>query len=371
MRMRTQGGFTVIELLVSMALLTGLGALLLQLVRGSFDLYEKGDQRGELYATAVPVLQLLEDDLTAIHGGPEGRLLLIAQTGPGGSEGLLLRLLRTAPGGERHHPVLRPAGTRPDANASYTGSDPGPKDRGQLAPPSGLVEVAYALLQEERDPQGVLTLYRGTRAPALEGDTFFKEDVDGLDTAWVRKNLAPVSTGILGLWILCEAQSTEDWGEEDVMEGKGASHLAFRNWDSTRGMLDREQFPLAVGPASRDDPRDDVFPRRVRVIMQVARGLKPEAVLRRSLIPESQALDLNTTKLFPPTDDGNLYAKVGGEFMRIERHEGSSAVVTRHRRGTSSKATVHRAGTQVFLGRTFRKTLRIPASRSYWTEGNL
>ena len=55
-------GFTMVELLVALTLLSAIGALLLQLVRGSFVLYRDGDRRGDLYSTAIPVLEMLEDD---------------------------------------------------------------------------------------------------------------------------------------------------------------------------------------------------------------------------------------------------------------------------------------------------------------------
>ena len=149
--LRARRGFTLVELLVAIALLATLGTFLVQLVRGCFRMYSEGDRRGDLYHTALHVLEMLEDDLLAIHPGPEGRLLLQTDAFEGrrgAGDGFFLRLVRTAPGGEQAHPHLRHAGTAPGAKESWDGGAPPIEDRATLAPPTGLVEVVYALVQE-------------------------------------------------------------------------------------------------------------------------------------------------------------------------------------------------------------------------------
>ena len=59
------GGFTILELLIAMALLSALGVFLVSLVKNSFDMYTEGDRRADLYQTGIHVLSQLEDDLKA------------------------------------------------------------------------------------------------------------------------------------------------------------------------------------------------------------------------------------------------------------------------------------------------------------------
>ncbi|NRA97195.1 MAG: type II secretion system protein [Planctomycetes bacterium] len=359
-------GFTMVELLVALTLLSAIGALLLQLVRGSFMLYRDGDQRGDLYSTAIPVLEMLEDDLRAVDPGPDGRLLVLPSVFGNAGEGIFIRLVRSMPGGEQQHGVLRRAGTSVGAGGTYSGRDPGLEERSQIAPPSGLIEVAYALVQEPEDPVGVLTLYRGERAPAHGSGSFFASP--GSDEGWVRKNLQPVATGILGLWLLCQGQETEDWQEEIVLEGAGGQGASLMTWDSTRGMLSSEKFPLARGGASLADPRDDVYPRALRIVLHVARGQRPEATLRRVLRADRKTIDVNTTEQFPGEENVvDRYVKVGSEWMLVGQHQNGEAVVERRCRRSGSRKTVHRIGEPVFVGRVFRKTLALPAARSWWS----
>ncbi|MAG57294.1 MAG: hypothetical protein CMJ83_13455 [Planctomycetes bacterium] len=368
-RSRCAGGFTLIELIAAMALLSALGALLMKLVAGSFDLYEQGDARGDLYATAVPVIEMLEDDLLAVDSGPDGRLLLVTDAfggSKGRGDGFFLRLIRTMPGGEQQHGVLRKAGSSASPEGVYAGEDPGPADRKTIAPPSGLMEVCWALVQDPRDPAGVLSLYRGTRAPVFAGGSFFADGVTE-DVAWVRKSLKPMATGILGLWMMCESQQTEDWGELDILEGRRDGSGATLEWDSTRGLLDKDRFPLSVGPGSVADSRDDVYPRRVRIVIHVARGARPDAKLRRNVLADNTRMSVNSTAGFSALDEP-AYIKVGDEWMKVLDYDGSEITIGRRRRGTDAVKAPHRVGDGVYIGRVFKKTLRLPAWRSYWRE---
>ena len=361
------GGFTMVELLVTLAILTSIGGLLLQLVRGSFTLYRDGDQRGDLYATATPVLEMVEEDLRAVDPGPDGRLLLLPDAFGKSGSGFLLRLVRSMPGGEQQHRVLRRAGTAPGASGSYNGEDPGLKSRREIAPPSGLLEVAYALIHEQDDPPSLFTLFRGERAPAHGPGSFFGADGDAMDEGWVRANLRPVATGILGFWILCQSQKTEDWAEEIVIDGRGGDADGLMTWDSTRGLLSSDQFALARGRRSVADPRDDIYPRAVRLVLHVARGGRSDATLRRVVREDHNRIEVNTTDNFPKPHTEDRFIKIGVEWMNVTEHESGEARVQRRRRRSGTRTGIHRAGEPVWVGRAFRKTLTLPAARSWWS----
>ncbi|MSR74902.1 MAG: type II secretion system protein [Planctomycetes bacterium] len=365
---QNRAGFTVLELLVAMGLLAALGAFVMQLVGSSFDMYRRGDKRGDLYANAQHILEVLEADLVAVHPGPDGRFLLEAEALKGAGGGFLLRIVRSIPHGESEHPVLRKAGTRTGGTARFDGSDPGPGVREDIAPPSGLMEVAWALLPDAIDEAhpGILTLYRGVSAPAFAAGGLFDPAQEGnRDEAWVRAQLKPVATDILGLWLLCMGQNSASWEEQLVIEGRGTAQTALLHWDSTRGIMPPSVFPLARA-GSLTVPEDDIYPRAVRLVLQVARRDRPDAWLRSTMREDQQVAALSTTRDLPDEDEPDQCIKLGTEWMELgSRSSGDVAVRRAVRR---SRAGSLGPGTAVYSGRTFRKTVAIPGRRSFWVE---
>lgn len=354
-----RAGMTLVELLVSMALLASLAGLIVQLLRNSFELYASGERRGEYAANAIVVLDRLEDDLRNAVTGPEGRFVLEQR---GGGAALVLRFVRTPPQGETRHRALRAAGTRAQAAGVYVGRDPGLDERAGLAAPANLMEVCYALVQDPDVETGLLTLYRGERAPALvPGATFFEVDGDEPDAAWARARLTPIASGILDLKLLCRAPGVDDWDEEAALEGRGDVAATLGAWDSTRGLLAKDRFAFAVGEASVGDVRDDVYPSHVRALLVMGRIGRPDARLTRRLPPGEKDVTLDRAERLPRTTDEDRAVKIAGEWVEVTSNESWGATVRRGARRTSSPG-VHEAGTPVFAGKTFRKTFELPAS---------
>ena len=175
-----------------------------------------------------------------------------------------------------------------------------------------------------------------------------------------------MASDILGLWLLCFGQESEDWGEMEVLDGKGGDGLSSLVWDSTRGILPRGVFPLAVSPESALDPRDDIFPRRVRILLQVGRAGSPETRIRRSLSSGVEVIEVSSTEDLPPPDEPDAFIKLGDEWLEITGMDGSAARVRRGRRHTGGAAGRYAPGTPVYAGALFRKTLALPAHRSYF-----
>ncbi len=371
-------GFTVLELLVAIALLGSLGVFLAQLVRNSFALYRQGERRGEIYLEAVPILEDLERDILDLHGGASGRFLVDTDTLGGQSargDGFFMRIVRGIPDGEQGHGVLRRAGTSINAGEAFVGADPGAERRSSIAPPSGLLEVAWVLLpddQDQGDREGLLTLYRGVRAPALGQGGFFDPSLEGSrDANWVRQNLVPVASNILGIWVLSFAQTSEDWLEDAAIDGSTAAGTSLLRFDSTRGILGKERFALAVGPGSLNDARDDIFPRSIRVVLQLARGSRPETRLRRSASPDDNLLRVIASDEIPePTEGVPLYAKVGHEWVEIVGKDGGDLRVRRRVRRSGNAHESLPVGTPVFVGKVFRKTMSMSQKRSHFLENS-
>ncbi len=371
-------GFTVLELLVAIALLGSLGVFLAQLVRNSFALYRQGERRGEIYLEAVPILEDLERDILDLHGGASGRFLVDTDTLGGQSargDGFFMRIVRGIPDGEQGHGVLRRAGTSINAGEAFIGADPGAERRTSIAPPSGLLEVAWVLLpddQDQGDREGLLTLYRGVRAPALGQGGFFDPSLEGSrDANWVRQNLVPVASNILGLWVLSFAQTSEDWLEDAAIDGSTAAGTSLLRFDSTRGILAKDRFALAVGPGSLTDARDDIFPRSIRVVLQLARGSRPETRLRRSASPDDNLLRVTASDEIPePTEGVPLYAKVGHEWVEIVGKDGGDLRVRRRVRRSGNAHESLPVGSPVFVGKVFRKTMSMSQKRSHFLENS-
>jgi hypothetical protein len=356
---------TLLELLVAMALLAALGGFIVQLMRNAFDLYSAGERRGEYGVNATVILALLSDDLSNVAHGPDGRFMLerrrlaeTAQPQP------FLRFVRTVPAGDLEHRVLRLAGTKSKPTEVWTGAEPAPESRDTIRPASGLMEVCYTLLQEPRDDPGVLTLYRGVRAPVLEPGGFFDSGGESevtFDAAWVRKNLRPVASGILGLEILCWAPQTRDWDTAGGRDAKPDS--ALRTWDSSRGILDPSIFPLAVGPASATDIRDDLYPRRVRIGLTLVRPGRPDARLARRLGPADETLAVDSAERLPRENDLDQDVNIAGESVTIVKPEPGSYRIARSAKSGSAAGVIHAVGDAVYVGKRFDQTINLPDPR--------
>jgi len=356
-------GMTLMELLVSMTLLAALGALIVQLMRNSFDLYSAGERRGEYAVDALAVLDRFDDDLRDATTTREGRFVLEQRGGDGVTAPVfLLRMTRTPPGGEMGHSVLRRAGTRPEPVGIYRGGDPGPESRPVVGPPANLMEVAYALLQDPHVDAGILTLYRGERAPAYQpGASFFDAEAAVHDPKWIRDHMTPVAAGVLGLKLLCRGPETDDWDEVTALEGRGAADGALVAWDSTRGLLGGDAFRYAIGPESVDEPRDDLFPSHVRAVLTMGRAGVPDATTGKRLAAGQKDLTVNRPERLPLATDEDRLVKIGSEWLEIEATESWGARVLRGRRRSDLTAQ-HDVGAPVWVGKTFRKTYELPAS---------
>ena len=72
--------------------------------------------------------------------------------------------------------------------------------------------------------------------------------------------------------------------------------------------------------------------------------------------------------------DGPGYVRIDREWIRYEKVEKGRLVLESSYMGRGArwtKAVSHRKGTAVRVGRTFRMTVRIAASRDHWDDGIL
>lgn len=409
---RRVAGLTLIELLVAMTIFSVLGLYLFTLMRDSLAIYRSSRGSGELYDKLDQALLPLEEDLACVYvGDPAGpgyksRFLLThdrpyvppvnasgaAQKGqdraPGDPRSFLLRFVRTFPGGELNSTVGRFAGTYGEGKAYIDGvrdldesraeriiAGKTPESDEQQTPalraPGGLMEVMYFLETTAADEPGTYTLFRAVRSPVGGRDSFFSQaTIEKMSPEWIDVYAQPVASGVAFFGMVCWGQNTKEWETERVLSG--ASLVAGRDnefselwWDSTRGLY--SQFGLRRSKASAGNFVDDVFPSRAQFVMTFLEdgGDGAEARLIGDLPAANRNVRISNPGLFEEFEAGGpSFLRIGDEWMRVTNVSGRDLRVVRASRETLTAK--HSADAPVRVGRTFKKTIEIPANRTYF-----
>jgi len=415
-------GVTLVELMVAMSIFSVLGLFLFTLTKGSLDIYQSVRSSGEFHSNMDQVLLTLEDDLICTWSGDgeaggapawfflthdrqfvvdEGEVLGEAAAAAnvfssGDPRSLLLCFTRTFPGGELNNTASRFAGTYTDGQVYMNGfgdvaksraaklrrvvlpSDDDEEDPIQayqniqppgLLPPGGLQEVAYFLQGQKGEIPGLMTLYRATRSPVGGAGSLGAPTASAqFSNSWIQQNASPITSGIIWFGLVCWSQHTRSWEEEKVLDGQGLgrdgpTEWAELWWDSTRAR--HGAFGLHRGASSANNPEDDVFPRRVRLVVTLARdGDAADARLAGRINASTRLVRITNVEALDPDDVRSRYLRIGNEWMEVLSVSGSELTVARGVR--SSGAVRHENGEPVLIGRTFVHDIEIPASRAYF-----
>lgn len=411
-QIRRAGGLTLIELLVAMTIFSVLGLYLFTLMRDSLAIYRGSRGSGELYDKLDQSLLPLEDDLSCVYvGDPEGpgykaRFLLThdrpyvppegasgaatkaQDRAPGDPRSFLLRFVRTFPGGELNSTVGRFAGTYGEGKEYIDGVDDlaqsrareivagkQSEDSGQKPPglraPGGLMEVMYFLETTVTDEPGTYTLFRAIRSPVGGPGSFFNTaTIQRMSPEWVDIYAQPVASGIAFFGMVCWGQNTVEWETDRVLSGASiqagnGNQMSELWWDSTRGL--HSQFGLHRGAGSGQRWEDDVFPSRAQFVMTFLEegSAGPEATLLQPVPTAHRNVRISNPSLFEELEAGGpRFLRVDDEWMEVTDVSGRDLRVRRAVRETSSAS--HAGGAAVRVGRTFVKTIEIPANRTYF-----
>jgi len=183
-----------------------------------------------------------------------------------------------------------------------------------------------------------------------------------LDPEFVLANTRVVASGLLHFGVECWSQRTASWANAS---GQGSES----SWDSARaGLLvpvgeGAPGFALDIGPESLVDPRDDVWPRWLRVTLVVSRGrdVPPEAYLAQPLLQNDQHLVVTRADELPGTGESE-WLKVDTEWVRFGDIAGENVGgLRRGGRGTTAKD--HARGAAVRVGREVVLHLPLGAGR--------
>jgi prepilin-type N-terminal cleavage/methylation domain-containing protein len=370
--------FTLVELLVVMALLVAFGALLLRFVAGALELWRRSETTRELGEKATAVFEMLGRDLRAIHPvrvheSPEpNRARFLAEFATLDRNGdrlpetvtRRLRLLRALDPAEEAAALASGPG-RPPTKVAAEGEMRAPPDRAG----DGFAEVAWATAPDAAaaDP-AVLSLYRGARPASLDPKgSFFRDGFFGAPRTFVD-DLHEVIGGVLEFAPLFPRSGTQGW-REIVPDRPGPAAVA--SWDSTRGRaLDPgvhpgNRFPLEKGEVSAANPRDDVVPARVLVTLVLERqgpGRRMSKLVR-AVGPADLALEIDDPRGLPRVFP--FLAKIEGEWVEVTRVSGRAVTLGR-RAARDTVPTPHAAGALLHTGETFRTEYALPAAREDW-----
>lgn len=365
---RDEQGFTLLELVVAMGLLTGFLLMLVRLLGTGVGLFEEGERGQELLDRAQAATRAARDSLRdtcgpRLVGRPDGEpdARLLVYTTPFGAGGARMQVLRSTVRlpAAREEQLLYEAFV---AIAKAQGADDRESEeiaRERLAtwPRSGRGEML--LLPWPADSEGVFWELRRSERPAepllMPSDELAlvelaaPEDL-ALDPQRVLATTRVLATGLLHFEIRLWSQRTRSW---DVVGSSGAEVT----WDSARaGLLTGEKqtpedFGLDIGPWSLRDPRDDVWPRWVRLTVVVARSqtATPESYLAQPVAANETSIRVTRPEELPDPLE-NPFVKIGPEWVRFSGVTGSSLTgVRRGQRGTTARQ--HDAGTPVRAGR--------------------
>ncbi|MHC5012260.1 MAG: PilW family protein [Planctomycetota bacterium] len=399
-------GFTLLELLLAMAIFTFLGAMVIFLMRRGLDVFSTGTAGADLQDRELMVLPRIVRDLENIaipHSldkpapppTEEERMAGVTYTPPPPvwvrvrSTWVKLRDVPEGPlkdvpcfyvafvtsiGTARGDPLLRAAGDTAGGEAkAFT---PAELDKLQedavFAATGGLMEICYIAIPEDPLTPSILTLYRGFRAPIGGAESLLlPENLDSV--AEVRKRCRVFARGLLHFGITWRRVFARDWVPTIGQVGESDPYVGSL-WDSTRAV--DKAFPLHVGPDSVGDPSDDVFPRWARVELTLTAPTvvgygTGDTVLVESVADDQTTLRIQDLSALAGIGPKDRWLKIGHEWMSYATHRldfsDRSVRVVRHGRGT--KATAHSAGAEIYIGLESRQDVRLPVFLDRFAEG--
>ncbi len=362
-------GFTLLELVVVMGILSGFLLMLVQILGSGVSIFQEGERGQNMADRRAVASRAVAIAIDAMIGPTLGRyesqepdLRLRLDWAPlgldpaAGDQTSRIQVLRASVALSENQEA---AILREELQASAEDIASGAGEEAVLEKLSQLVEQFPRVGRGEMllfpwplSSDGVfMELRRALFLPDDELNELALRDLGSEELP--MEDLLPLTDivvdSLLHFEVLCWSQRSRSWENEP---GSGGPEYV---WDSARAgdllvsEAPRERFSLDLGPESRLDPRDDVFPRWVRIIM-VLDDPKAQAsgtVLIEPLSPTSDTALLDRAENIDAGGAGMV--KIGPEWVAYREIRGRRLIgMERGQRGTT--AVDHALGSRVRRG---------------------
>ncbi|MHC5065872.1 MAG: type II secretion system protein [Planctomycetota bacterium] len=362
-------GFTLLELVVVMGILSGFLLMLVQMLGSGVSIFQEGERGLNLADRRAAATRALVSSIDAMIGPPLG------QYDPQEPD-LRMRLdwaplgLDPAAGMDRTSvQVLRASVSLTEAQEFKLLRELLLVEAEEIAGGAGELAVEEKLSElVDRSPRvgrgemllfpwpveidGVfLELRRALFMPDDELELMSLVDFGGEDLP--AEVLLPMTEvlidGLLHFEILCWSQRSRNWESEPDAGGPEFVWDSARAGELMESELLRERFSLDLGPDSLLDPRDDVFPRWVRILMVLGDPQDEAAgtVLIEALSPTGDQAEIDRAENL--SGEGPGMVKIGAEWVGYREIRGRRLLgLQRGMRGT--QPLDHSLGSRVRSG---------------------
>jgi prepilin-type N-terminal cleavage/methylation domain-containing protein len=359
---RRRRGFTLIELMVAIAILLALGLMVIAFLRNALDMTRTATARGDVYETAQTTLRLLERDLSQVLGPPPhaagllSDLSFVVMTDPHGRQ--MLAFTR-AWGEERTSPAGYDAG-RAHAAQGWGADFTGRNVQAAMRASGGALEVVYVM-----EPLATATrLYRAAASPPRVGGLIDSMIAWCLDFQGAADDLVPLAALIeLNL----DGQSLWEQFELVADNVLGLGIECWDDWEGTTTWHSSREGPVTEWSISRrmdERPSSYALPRALALtlLLNARDPMRVESFLSSEASERENALFLDDARRFPDVVGGSAIVRVNSELIaygsRFGRTLGGCA------RGVlGTRARSHAAGSIVTGGEAFRRVIQLPVTR--------
>lgn len=347
-------GFTLIELMVAIAILLVLGTLIMTFLRNAIAISRTGIARGHQYETAQVVLRMAVEDFSQVEPAPprvDGDSSAMAFSVRQDCWGRQVIMFTRAFGEELTTKGGYDAG-RGSPQAGYSSPYTGRNVNDYWMPTGGNVEVVYMF-----EPLSFGTrLYRAVQSPAGAGglidevnawiNQFPSANMDDFaPSAWWAQRNFDMRFELVAENVL--AFNVEMWDEQTRSWDPGPSGPRTAWSFSQRASQGLPALPYAV---------------RLTVIVAAADPILAESLITRPLSASDTMVDVESTANFADAGDPSAYVRLNGELLAYGgKSDGGFGSCVRGALGTRAQA--HPIGTRARGGEAFRRVIQLPATK--------
>jgi prepilin-type N-terminal cleavage/methylation domain-containing protein len=358
---RSRRGFTLIEMMVAIALLLMLGMMVIGFLRGALNATREATARGLMVENAQTVLRQVSTELLQVipepaHAdGNRADTAFVIMSDPLGRQMIAF----TRAWGEEQRTLAGYDAGRASSRQGYSRDFTGRNVRDPVRATGGAIEVVYVM---EPVPDG-MRLYRAERSPPRAGgliDTMMEwcvefagsyddplvpmaaireMEIDG-ESLWSQFHL--VADNILGLGVEC-------WDD----------------WDRTRTWHQGSDGPVTRwSMGQRRQEGKYVLPRALRLTVLVAAdgALRTETLLGAQLGGQDTAVFADMAQDFPDVGSGSAYLRVNNEVIAYGSRAGRT-FGNAQRGALGTTPTPHPPQSAVIGGEAFQRIVQLPVTR--------